>query len=171
MPSDENETEQERRAAATRGEWVSLPDGRLQALCEQLEARGWEIEHESDSYVEVYFPDPYTRHAMRFSGWWLSWRRLDGQLAYGIGDDTADLAWWTQLAVDADAGPATVAEAADRAMHLLWHREDAGAYSRLHEERRLLSAMEQRMTELGRRLLVTPGMIREALKPSGAWTP
>ncbi|MET7746182.1 hypothetical protein [Streptomyces sp. NPDC005385] len=171
MRADQNETEQERRAAATRGEWVSLPDGRLQALCEQLEARGWEIEHRSYSYVEIYFPDPDTGHAMRFSGWWLSWRRLDGQLAYGVGDDTADLAWRAQLTVEADAGPATVADAADRAMHLLWHIEDRDASSNLHEETALLRAMQTRMQELGRRLLVTPGMIRDALKSGWSRTP
>ncbi|MET7944363.1 hypothetical protein [Streptomyces sp. NPDC005302] len=171
MRADQNETEQERRAAATHGEWVSLPDGRLQALCEQLEARGWEIEHRSYSYVEIYFPDPDTGHAMRFSGWWLSWRRLDGQLAYGVGDDTADLAWRAQLAVGSEAGPAAVAEAADRAMHLLWHTEDRDARDKLYEETALLSAMQARMQELGSRLLVTPGMIRDALKPSMRWTP
>ncbi|WP_369043484.1 hypothetical protein [Streptomyces sp. Midd1] len=169
--SAEIETEKERRARATRGEWVSLPDGMVPAINEQLEARGWQVEYDCDSYVEVYFPDPDTGHAMRFSGWWLSWRVVDGQLAYGVGDDTAGLAWRARLELGAAAGPRAVAEAADRAMHLLWHREDAEARAKLHEETRLLSAMEQRMTELGRRFLVTPAAIRQALKPSESWTP
>ncbi|MFE5142944.1 hypothetical protein ACFRDV_35730 [Streptomyces fagopyri] len=158
-----------RRAAF--GEWARLSTGAVAAINEQLEARGWGIEYDSDSYIEVYFPDPGTGDAMRFSGWWLSWRLVGGQLSYGIGDDTVDLAWRAQLDVPTDAGPAAVAEAADRAMHLLWHTKDRNLLRKLHEETALLSAMKTRMEELGRRLLVTPGMIRDALKPSRSCSP
>lgn len=151
--------------------WVRLPDDTVQAISDQLEARGWYIEHPDISYIEVSFPDPDTGHAMRFSGWWLSWRLVDGQLAYGVGDDTAGLAWRVRLDLPADAAPEAVAVAADRAMHLLWHCEERDLAHELYEKDRLLKAMEMRMKELGRRLLVTPGMIRDALKPSGSWTP
>ncbi|MFJ8006100.1 hypothetical protein [Streptomyces fagopyri] len=161
----------DRSVERTAGEWVRLPDDTVETINGQLRARGWEIEHECDCWIEVYFPDPDTGRAMGFSGWWLSWRLVDGQLAYGVGDDTADLAWRAQLAVGPDAGPAAVAEAADRAMHLLWHCDERHALSELHQKYSLLSALEIRMQELGRRLVVTPGMIRAALKPSGSWTP
>lgn len=151
--------------------WVRLPDDTVQAISDQLEARGWEIEHPDISYIEVSFPDPDTGHAMRFSGWWLSWRLVDGQLAYGVGDDTAGLIWRARLDVPAEATPDAVAAAADRAMHLLWHCHDRDLVRELYEKDRFLKAMETRMQELGRRMLVTPGMIRDALKPSGSWTP
>lgn len=151
--------------------WVELPDDTVQAITDHLEGLGWFIEHVDLSYIEVNFPDPETGHAMGFSGWWLSWRLVDGQLSYGVGDDTMDLRWRTRLNVESDADPETVAAAADRAMHLLWHCDDRDARHELHEKNSLLSAMQVRMAELGRRMLVTPGMIRDALKPSGRWTP
>ncbi len=151
--------------------WVRLPDDTVQAIGDQLEARGWFIEHPDISYIEVNFPDPDTGHAMRFSGWWLSWRLVDGQLAYGVGDDTMGLAWRVRLDLPTGATPEAVAVAADRAMHLLWHCDQRDALSELHQKYALLSALEIRMQELGRRLMVTPGMIRAALKPSGSWMP
>jgi hypothetical protein len=142
------------------------------ALCGHLEALGWEVEHVCDEYIEIWFPDPDTGHAMRFSGRWLSWREVDGHLAFGVGDDTADLKWRKRLDLD---GPPddlkAVAAAADRAMHLLWHCDERDNSSKMYAKNTLLRAMEIRMTELGRRLVVTPGMIRDALKPSGEWLP
>ena len=151
--------------------WVRLPDTTVQGICDRLENLGWFIEHPDISYIEVNFPDPDTGHAMRFSGWWLSWRLVDGKLAYGVGDDTGDLRWRVQLDVGEGAGLDVVAAAADRAMHLLWHREERDALHELHKKYGLLRAMEFRMQELGRRLMVTPGMIRDALKPNQSWTP
>jgi hypothetical protein len=151
--------------------WVHLPGDTVQEISDQLEARGWQVEYATDIEMEVAFPDPDTGHAMRFSGWWLSWRGVGGQLAYGVGDDNADRSWTKRLDLDAEASPEAVAVAADRAMHLLWHCEERDLARRLYEENSLLSAMKVRMQELGRRLLVTPGMIRDALKPSGSWTP
>lgn len=140
------------------------------ALCGHLEALGWEVEYACDGYLEVWFPDPDTGHSMRFSGWWLSWREVDGQLAFGVGDDTMDLVWRKPLDTPGDDMKA-VAAAADRSMHLLWHCDERDALSKLHQEKALLNAMRIRMQEMGRRLLVTPGMVRDALKPSGRWTP
>lgn len=156
--------------------FVRLPDETLQALSDQLEARGWDPEYVTDSEIKLTFPDPGTGHAMRFSEFWLTWRLVDGRLAFGVGDDygapeRTRLDWRTRLDVAADAPPETVALAADRAMHLLWHLDERDALRELHEENRLLSAMKTRIQELGRRMLVTPGMIRDALKPSGSWTP
>lgn len=152
-----------------------MTDEDFTAICNALAALGWEIDHNyngnSIGDIEVWWPDPDTGHAMRFSGWWLSWRMVDGALAYGVGDDTADRAWRKSLDLGAAPSPEAVAAAADRAMHLLWHCEERDALSELHEKYMLLSAMETRMQELGRRMLVTPGMIRDALKPSGSWTP
>jgi hypothetical protein len=143
--------------------WVRLDDSTVDALCAALTARGWEVEWTTDSYVEVWFPDPETGSAMRFSGWWLSWRLVDGRLRYGIGDDTTDLAWRTELQVPDEAAPDTVAEAADRAMHLLWHCDARDTLSTLYRERSRQWAVEDRMRALSRRLVVTPGMIRDAL--------
>ncbi|WP_286329140.1 hypothetical protein [Streptomyces sp. MBT84] len=37
--------------------------------------------------MEMTFPDPETGNAFQFSGWWLSWRLIDGHVRYGISDD------------------------------------------------------------------------------------
>lgn len=153
--------------------FVRLSDETLQALSDQLEARGWDPEYVTDSEIKMTFPDPSTGFAMQFSEFWLSWRLVDGRLAFGVGDDygapeRTRLDWRTRLDVGADASPAIVAAAADHAMHLLWHFDARDALRELHQENALLSAMRTRMQELGRRLMVTPGMIRDALKPSGS---
>lgn len=153
-----------------------LPAEMLQALEDQLRVHGWDPEYVTDSEIKLTFPDPDTGHAMRFSEFWLSWRMVGGRLTFGIGDDygapeRTRVDWRTRLDVGADAAPKAVAGAADRAMHLLWHCDERDALRELHEKYRLLSAMQTRMQELGRRMLVTPGMIRDALKPSGSWTP
>lgn len=156
--------------------YVHLPGDTVQAIADQLEARGWDPEYVTDSEIKMTFPDPSTGFAMRFSEFWLSWHLVDGRLAFGIGDDygapeRTRLDWRTRLDIEADAPPEAVAVAADRAMHWLWHCDQRDALSELHQKYTLLGAMESRMQELGRRILVTPGMIREALKPSGSWTP
>lgn len=148
----------------------------LQSLTDALEALGWDPEYVTDTEIMMTFPDPGTGHAMRFSEFWLSWRLVDGHLVFGIGDDygapeRTRLDWRTRLDIEADAPPETVALAADRAMHLLWHFDARDALRELHQKYLLLSAMQTRIQELGSRMLVTPGMIRDALKPSGSWTP
>ncbi|MFI1535550.1 hypothetical protein [Streptomyces anandii] len=150
--------------------WVQLPDDTVQAISDALESHGWQVEYSTDTEMEIVFPDPRTGHAMRFSGWWLSWRLVDGQLAYGIGDDNG-APWRQRLDIAANAAAGVVAAAADRAMHLLWHLDAQEHAHKLHRQSDLLRAMEMRMEELGRRLVVTPGMVRSALKPSGSWTP
>ncbi|MER8030713.1 hypothetical protein ABTZ78_17340 [Streptomyces bauhiniae] len=151
-------------------EYVRLPDATTQAIADRLEARGWTAEYVTDTEMELTYPAPDTGLPMRFSGWWLSWRLVDGRLTYGIADYNGN-PWRRQLDIARDAPADVVAEAADRAMHLLWHLDDRTNSLDLHEENRLLRAMEMRMTELGRRFLVTPGAIRAALKPSGSWAP
>lgn len=156
--------------------YVPLPGEATQALSDRLAALGWDPEYVTDVEIKMTFPDPSTGHAMRFSEFWLSWRMVDGRLAFGIGDDygapeRTRLDWRTRLGIEADAPPETVAVAADRAMHWLWHCDERDCVRELHEKNSLLGAMEMRMKDLGRRLLVTPGMIRGALKPSGRWTP
>lgn len=156
--------------------YTRLSDVTVQAIADQLEARGWDPEYITDFEIKMTFPDPGTGHAMRFSEFWLSWRLVDGRLAFGIGDDygapeRTRLDWRARLGIDADAAPEAVALAADRAMHWLWHCDERDALRELHEENRQLSAMKSRMAELGRRMVVTPGMIRDALKPSGRRTP
>ncbi|MFD6024546.1 hypothetical protein [Streptomyces griseoluteus] len=147
-----------------------LPGATADAIAARLTAHGWDPEYTTDSEVKVTFPDPEHGHAMRFSEFWLSWQLIDGRLAYGISDDIGG-PWRARLGVEPDARPEAVADAADRAMHLLWHCDQRDALSKLHADYSLLSAMEVRMQELGRRVVVTPRMIREALKPSGGWTP
>lgn len=144
--------------------WVRLPDTTIQAICDSLEGFGWYIEHPDLSYIEVNFPDPDTGHAMRFSGWWLSWREVDGQLAYGVGDDTAGLVWRRSLDVAADATPETVAAAADRAMHLLWHLEDRDLHDSKRAELGQLREMSRQVHLLGFRVFVAPGMLRDLWK-------
>ncbi|MFJ4551077.1 hypothetical protein ACIP4X_17930 [Streptomyces sp. NPDC088817] len=150
--------------------WVRLPADTVQAISDALEAKGWQVEYATDSEMEIVFPDPQTGYAMRFSEWWLSWRLVDGRLAYGLGDDLGD-PWRKQLDVDADAAAEVVAAAADRAMHLLWHLVAQEHTRKVERKIGLLWAMKMRMAELGRRLVVTPGMVRSALKESNAWTP
>ncbi|MGW5123289.1 hypothetical protein ACWEQ7_04340 [Streptomyces sp. NPDC004069] len=150
--------------------WVRLPADTVQAISDALEALGWQVEYATDSEMEIVFLDPRTGDAMRFSEWWLSWRLIDGRLTYGIGDDIGD-PWRKQLDVGADAAAEAVAAVADRAMHLLWHCDERDALRELHQKYMRLGAMETRMKELGRRLVVTPSMIRSALKPSSRWTP
>ena len=152
--------------------WVSLPDETLQAIEDQLRAHGWDPEYVTEYEIKTTFPDPATGHAMQFSEFWLSWRQVDGRLAFGVGDDygapeRTRLDWRTCLDVGADAAPQAVAGAANRAMHWLWHCDERAARRELHEQIRLLSDLKARMQELGRRMLVTPSMIRDALKPSG----
>lgn len=152
--------------------YVRLPDETLQAIEDHLRAHGWDPEYVTEYEIKMTFPDPTTGHAMQFSEFWLSWRMVDGQLAFGIGDDygapeRTRLDWRTRLDIDADAPPEAVADAADRAMHLLWHFDERAARRELHERIRLMSDMERRMQELGRRMLVTPAMVRDALKSSG----
>jgi hypothetical protein len=164
------------REAAVTDTWVRLPGDTVDAISDQLGARGWDPEYVTDSTIKMTFPAPDTGHAMRFSEFWLSWRLIDGQLAFGIGDDygapeRTRLDWRTRLDIEGDATTETVAMAADRAMHLLWHCDERDALRKLHQENALLSAMKTRMQELGRRLMVTPGMIRDALKPGGRRTP
>lgn len=156
--------------------YVPLPGDMVEEISDQLEAHGWDPEYVTDFEIKMTFPDPSTGHAMRFSEFWLSWHLVDGRLAFGIGDDygapeRTRLDWRVPLGIEADAPPEAVAVAADRAMHLLWHCDQRDALSELHQKYMLLSAMETRMQELGRRMLVTPGMIRDALKPGGSWTP
>ncbi|GAA1065195.1 hypothetical protein [Streptomyces asiaticus] len=146
--------------------YVRLPADTTLAIADQMRVLGWDPEYVTDSEIKMTFPDPDTERAMRFSEFWLSWRLIDGRLTYGVGDDIGD-PWRKQLDVDADASPEAVAVAADRVMHLLWHFDERDALSELHQKYMLLSAMQIRMQELGRRMLVTPGMIRDALKPSG----
>ncbi|MFE5140337.1 hypothetical protein ACFRDV_22115 [Streptomyces fagopyri] len=154
----------------TRGVWVCLPDDTVEAISEQLEARGWAPEYVTDAEIKMTFPDPRTGIAMGYSEFWLSWRLVDGQITYGIADDIGD-DWRRELEVTDAMAPGAVAEAADRVMHLLWHCDERDALRELHQKCSLLSALEFRMQELGRRLMVTPGMIRNALKPSESWTP
>ncbi|MFE2486038.1 hypothetical protein ACFXGR_22610 [Streptomyces mirabilis] len=150
--------------------YVRLPGGTVEAISVQLQAHGWDPEYVTDSDIKMTFPDPSTGYAMRFSEFWLSWRLVDEDLAYGVADDVGD-PWRARLDTDAEATPRSVAAAANRAMHLLWHCDERDALRELHEKYMLRGAMEMRMQELGRRMLVTPGMIRDALKPSGSWTP
>ncbi|WP_037616419.1 hypothetical protein [Streptomyces aureus] len=155
---------------------VRLPGATVQAISDQLEGRGWDPEYVTDVEIKMTFPDPSTGFAMQFSEFWLSWRLVDGRLAFGVGDDygapeRTRLDWRTRLDVEADTSAQAVALAADRAMHWLWHCDERDALRELHDKIRLLGAMETRMKELGRRLMVTPGMVRDALKPSGSWTP
>jgi hypothetical protein len=149
--------------------YVRLPGDTVQAIADQLEARGWDPEYVTDVEIKMTFPDPDTGHAMRFSEFWLSWRLVDGQVAFGVADDVGD-PWRTQLDLPADAAPEAVAVAADRAMHLLWHCDERDHSNEMYTKNTPLRAMEIRMQELGRRLVVTPGMIRDALKPSGKWS-
>ncbi|MFF7142258.1 hypothetical protein ACFZB5_13550 [Streptomyces nodosus] len=151
-------------------DWVRLPGETVQAISDALEAHGWQVDYATDTEMEIVFPDPQTGHAMRFSEWWLSWRLVDGGLTYGVGDDMG-APWRIRLDVDSDAAAEVVATAADRAMHLLWHCDERDALSELHQKYSLLGAMEIRMQELGRRMMVMPSMIRSALKPSGRWAP
>jgi hypothetical protein len=146
--------------------WVRLEDSTVEAMRAALTARGWEVEWTTDSYIEVWFPAPDTGSAMRFSGRWLSWRLVDGQLRYGVGDDTADLRWRAELQLPDPAGPEAVADAADRAMHLLWHCDARDALRDAARERSQHWAMADRMRSLANRTLVTPGMIRKALEPA-----
>ncbi|MDT0435631.1 MULTISPECIES: hypothetical protein [Streptomyces] len=142
----------------------------LGRLSTTLEGRGWDPEYVTNSEAKITFPDPETSHPMRFSEFWLSWRLDRGYTAYGVGDDIGS-PWRARLLVDPDASPETVAAAADQEMHLLWHCDQQRSLRDLSERNRLLSAMEVRMMELGRRLIVTPRAIRAALVPSGRWTP
>jgi hypothetical protein len=157
--------------------YVRLPGDTVEAISVQLQAHGWDPEYVTDVEIKMTFPDPATGHAMRFSEFWLSWHLVDGRLAFGVGDDygasagRTRLDWRAPLGIEADATPEVVAAAADRAMHLLWHCDQRDALNELHDKYMLRGAMEARMQELGRRMLVTPGMIRDALKPSGSWTP
>ncbi|MGY5047342.1 hypothetical protein ACWDE0_17130 [Streptomyces sp. 900105755] len=151
--------------------FVRLSDATLQALSDQLEACGWDSEYVTDSEIKMTFPDSATGFAMRFSEFWLSWRLVEGRLAFGVGDDygapeRTRLDWRTRLDVEADASPEVLAAAADRAMHWLWHCDERDALRELHGKYMLLGAMETRVQERGRRLVVTPGMIRDVLKPS-----
>jgi hypothetical protein len=148
--------------------YARLPTSTVLALSDQLEALGWDPEYVTDSEIKMTFPDPGTGHAMRLSEFWLSWRLVEGQCAYGIGDDIGD-PWRAQLDVDTEATPETVAAAADRAMHLLWHCDERALIRELQKRNSELGAMEMRMKGLGRRLVVTPGMILDALEPSGSW--
>lgn len=152
--------------------YVRLPDDTLQAISDQLEAQGWDPEYVTEYEIKMTFPDRATGHAVQFSEFWLSWHMVDGRLAFGVGDDygasegRTRLDWRAPLDIEADASPQAVAVAADRAMHWLWHCDERASRRELHEKIRLLSDMQRRMQELGRRMLVTPAMIRDALKPS-----
>jgi hypothetical protein len=136
------------------------------AVLERLEALGWEIEYAPGGWprgeIEVWYPDPVTGHAMQFSGWWISWRPVDGVVAYGIGDDIGD-PWRATL--DTDTGdPVAVATAADRAMHMLWHEEERDLRTKLYKESAQLRALRRDIGALANRVVVTPGMLRTALK-------
>ncbi|MET9222338.1 hypothetical protein ABZX65_26740 [Streptomyces sp. NPDC003300] len=136
-------------------------------MLERLEALGWEIEHSYDGYpngdIEVFWPGPRTGQAMQFSGWWISWRPVEGKLAFGVGDDTMDRRWRQPL--DADTtDPVAVANAADRAMHMLWHEDERDLRRELYAENRRLGQLRERVRELAHRMLVTPGQLRDALK-------
>ncbi|BBB01060.1 hypothetical protein RVR_8300 [Actinacidiphila reveromycinica] len=139
----------------------------LDALLERLEALGWEIEYAPGGWphgeIEVIYPDPKTGHAMRFSGWWISWRPVDGVVACGVGDDTMDRRWRATLDVDT-TDPVAVANAADRAMHLLWHQEDADLREKLYAQEARHRAFRQDVETLANRIVVTPGMLRTVLK-------
>ncbi len=142
------------------------------ALMERLEALGWEIEYAPGGWprgdIEVWYPDPKTGDAMQFSGWWISWRPVDGVVTAGVGDDTMDSRWRATL--DADTSD-PVATAADRAMHMLWHQEEDGLRRELYAENRRLGQLRERVRELGYRMMVTPGMLRAALKVTEKETP
>lgn len=138
----------------------------LFAIMERLEALGWEIEYAPGGWpigeIEVWYPDPVTGHAMQFSGWWISWRPVDGVVAYGIGDDTGD-PW--RATFDADTSdPVAVANAADRAMHMLWHEEERDLRAELYAKGAQLRALRHDVGALANRIVVTPGMLRATLK-------
>lgn len=138
----------------------------LFAILERLEALGWEIEYAPGGWprgeIEVWYPDPATGHAMQFSGWWISWRPVNGVVTYGIGDDVGD-PW--RATFDADTSdPVAVANAADRGMHMLWHEEERAARDELHGKSAQLRALRQDVGALANRIVVTPGMLRAALK-------
>jgi hypothetical protein len=137
------------------------------ALLERLEALGWEIEYAPGGWprgeIEVWYPDPKTGHAMQFSGWWISWRPVNDVVTAGIGDDTMDRLWKATL--DADTSdPVAVANAADRAMHMLWHEEERDLRTELYAKSAQLWALRQDVEALANRIVVTPGMLRAALK-------
>lgn len=147
----------------TRGEWARLPDKTVQAISDQLEARGWEAEYVTDTEMELTFPDPEIGNAMRFSGWWLAWRLIDGHVGYGISDDIGN-PWLTRLDVPNDAPPEAVAVAADQAMHLLWHLAERDDSRKMQVSLGRLRSLEARIEDLASRLVVTPSMLRNALK-------
>lgn len=137
------------------------------ALLERLEALGWEIEYAPGGWpsgeIEVWYPDPETGHAMQFSGWWISWRPVDGVVTAGVGDDTMDRRWKATL--DADTSdPVAVANAADRAMHMLWHQEEDDLRRELYAKSAQLRALRQDVESMANRIIVTPGMLRAVLK-------
>lgn len=140
----------------------------IAAIVERLEALGWEVEHYYDGYptgdIEVSRPDPDTGHAMRFSGWWISWRIVDGELGYGVGDDTMGHRWRQKIEADTRS-PMAVADAADRVMHMLWHTEERDLRADLYAKVERANRIVERVQALAHRVLVTPGQIRDALKP------
>lgn len=139
----------------------------LAALLHRLEALGWEIEYAPGGYpigeIEAWYPDPATGHAMQFSGWWISWRPVDGVVTYGVGDDTMDRRWRATLDTDT-SDPTAVANAADRAMHMLWHEDERALRDELYAKEARHRALRQDVEALAGRIVVTPGMLRAALK-------
>lgn len=136
----------------------------IEAITERLESLGWEIEYYNDGYIEVSRPDPKSGETMRFSGWWISWRVVEGRIGWGVGDDTMDLRWRQPLDVDLSY-PREIADAADRAMHMLWHTEERDLRADLYAKVEKANRIMERVQALAQRVLVTPGQIRDALKP------
>jgi hypothetical protein len=146
----------------------------IDAVVQRLEALGWEFEWsdvgDSYGYIEVWRPDPDKGYAMRFSGWWISWRLVDGKLGYGVGDDTSDLRWRQSLNADI-SDPVAVADAADQAMHMLWHVEERDLRAELYAQADRMNRLKQRIEVLAYRVLVTPGQLRDALKSTSEGRP
>jgi hypothetical protein len=140
----------------------------LFAIEAELKALGWDVEYLTGYEAKIGRRDPVTGKDSSFGVAWMSWRKLDGAVVYGVGADRDphDILVPRGPADD----PKSVAAAADQAMHMLWHREADEEFTRLYAERNRLSLLKQRIAGLGRRPVVTSGQIRTALaeheKPS-----
>lgn len=136
----------------------------LRGIEAELEALGWAIDYSPGSEIEIIRIDPDSGSAILGGGAWLTWRRKDGEIVYGIGENVNDRDLKERLVLRGAADdPKVIAAAADQAIHMLWHRESRDLIARLYAENSRLVQLREAIRSLGNRMVVTPGQIRAAL--------
>lgn len=132
------------------------------ALADALEALGWQ-EDWGDLHGGMGVEWPKMG-----GGGWISWRKEGDTVVYSLSDDSDSIKDRVDLDTGGSDDPKVIALAADHALHMAWHQYEAARHAEQEAKLRQLGGQVARVRALTHRLVVTPGMIRDALAEAEA---